>query len=519
LQPLNASAVRPPANTPSTNGASSTTVNTAVNLAAGEPVTAESLGWQLRAALPPLRLHSVSLYDDEANILWLSEGALGPDEHSLVLEAIETLGTNSSLSVHENGLEDGRIAIFLPVRAPQGDLVGVAMVLADVKSVTDGVVERMVTPQVRTVMQKVAVLVRTTNARSGQSAVPVLELAKDPAPVTQVVKPAVSKPPADAVKTDPARPSTEGVILSAQAVSDILEFELTPDLPPVEGPRAGAATATLDAKAAGIAAEPKAPITEPKGAAIEPRVAAVEPKVAINSPGATSTSRVLTMPEGATLFLEVHPFNKLRAGGRSRRFEVQARASRAPAALDSIALHRLLSWLHTNRSAWNSQPTSFTLNLSITTLEDERFPQFLASTLKSHAIAPESLGFEIAEPLCLQRRAQVERFMSVCDKIGCFIVIDDFSFDSAAVSLLRSKALRLVKIDPKLTSVALKDKLAQAMVVAIAQAVKVLGIHCSAKRVDSQAALQWLTAIGCDFAQGPVLAPSQPLEALAGRSG
>jgi EAL domain-containing protein (putative c-di-GMP-specific phosphodiesterase class I) len=93
-------------------------------------------------------------------------------------------------------------------------------------------------------------------------------------------------------------------------------------------------------------------------------------------------------------------------------------------------------------------------------------------------------------------------------------VIDDFSLDSSIVSLLRSKALRLVKIDPKLTSVALKDKLAQAMVVAIAQAVKVLGIHCAAKRVESQAAMQWLTAIGCDFAQGAALGPVQPLETL-----
>ena len=59
-------------------------------------------------------------------------------------------------------------------------------------------------------------------------------------------------------------------------------------------------------------------------------------------------------------------------------------------------------------------------------------------------------------------------------------MIDDFSLDSSITSLLRSRALRLVKIDPKLTTGRFrKDKLAQAMVVAIAQAVKVLGIHCS----------------------------------------
>jgi len=185
-----------------------------------------------------------------------------------------------------------------------------------------------------------------------------------------------------------------------------------------------------------------------------------------------------------------------------------------PPGFDKIALQQLLAWMGANRTAWSLEPTSFTLNLSISTLEDERFPQFVASNLKANGIAPDNIGFEIAEPLCLQRRAQVERFITLCDKLGCFVVIDDFSFDSSIVNLLRSKALRLVRIDPKLTSVALKDKLAQAMVVAIAQAVKVLGIHCAAKRVESQAALQWLTAIGCDFAQGTALAQVQPLESL-----
>ena len=182
--------------------------------------------------------------------------------------------------------------------------------------------------------------------------------------------------------------------------------------------------------------------------------------------------------------------------------------------MDGLALQRLLSWLGANRSAWNLEPTSFSLNLSISTLEDERFPQQVASSLKANGIAPDNLGFEIAEPLCTQRRAQVERFISLCDKLGCFVVIDDFSFDSSVLPLLRSKALRLVKIDPKLTSAALRDKLSQAMVVAIVQAVKVLGIHCAAKRVESQASLQWLTAIGCDLAQGPALSQVLPIESL-----
>ena len=71
----------------------------------GEPATAEALGWQLRAALPPRRLHTVSLYDSQGNVLWLSEGALGPDEHSLVVDALDRLTTDSGKSCCENRLE------------------------------------------------------------------------------------------------------------------------------------------------------------------------------------------------------------------------------------------------------------------------------------------------------------------------------------------------------------------------------------------------------------------------------
>ena len=764
LQPLNAMAVRPPANTPATSAAP----------AASEPVTAESLGWQLRAALPPLRLHSVSLYDEQANVLWLSEGALGPDEHNLVLEAMDTLSNDKSLPCYENGLEDGRVAIFLPVRAPQGDLVGVAMILADLKSVSDGILERIVSPQVRTIMQRIAVLLRANpkNGAAEPAPIPVaiaavVELAPERAPTsprpatpsaaattsTPAAAPA-AKPvatvaaksalnnkataspaaaaPAISLASPQAGADEDAASLSPQAIDDILEFELFPDVAaaspaersvptaapaatqaptlawdqsadaglelvpddipvaqPHEPGKAAAVTplrsaasatpaapipqvvptahaaatahtsqaghapttghAALGAKAAaptvqgaptvarsaaeanaqGPAASPfggtgapaatyvpaglptshaangavpaAAASSAPSGVllgSLEPPIptvgAATAPEAATTAAASTapaaapstnaagpndslSTTAVnLALPSGATaptaaskstnattttkaipsaaatgtaralnsgsatasvpalnatgtsrnlafdpsnLILDVQPFSKLRAGGRMRRYEVLPRiphrdANRAPAAMDSLALQRLLAWLGSNRSSWSMEPTSFSLNISISTLEDTRFPQHVASCLKANGIAPDNLGFEIAEPLCTQHRAQVERFISLCDKLGCFVVIDDFSFDSSVLPLLRSKALRLVKIDPKLTSVALRDKLSQAMVVAIVQAVKVLGIHCAAKRVESQASLQWLTAIGCDLAQGPALSQVLPIESL-----
>jgi hypothetical protein len=42
----------------------------------------EKIGMQLRDLFPGLRLQFISLHDAKGDALWLSEGAIGPDEHS-----------------------------------------------------------------------------------------------------------------------------------------------------------------------------------------------------------------------------------------------------------------------------------------------------------------------------------------------------------------------------------------------------------------------------------------------------
>ena len=500
-----ATAARSPANSPAI---------AVVPAAAAGTATVPSLGQQLRDVLPPRRLHSVSLCDHEANVLWLSEGALGPDEHGVVVEALEVLTADTASVCHETSLEDGRHALFLPVRAPRGNLVGIAMILADCKSVGDDTVERVTAAPVRAIMQRLAVLLKPGAAQKagdthagGTAAIPVLELAAESVIAVAPRARAPAAPPPVAA-------------ISPEQVNDILELELVyEDTPAPPASRLNGSAGAAEIKPSSHMLSPEF-IENAPAAAPKPPQAARPPAMPAQSAPPAAPAVVAAPVSDANLILEVLPFAKLRAGGQTRRFQVVARTSpreaqRDPAALDALILQRLLGWLAAHRTAWNSQPTSFTVNLSIATLEDERFVQKIAAALNAHGIAADTLGFEIAEALCTQRRAQVERFITQCDKVGAWVVIEDFSFDSQVLPLLRSKALRLLKIDPKLTSSALKDKLSQALVVATVQAAKVMGIHCAAKRVDSQAALQWLTAIGCDFAQGAALSPAHSLEALA----
>ena len=517
--------------------------------------TVPSLGQQLRDVLQGRRLHSVSVCDHEANVLWLSEGALGPDEHGVVIEALEGLGAEPSLPCYETALEDGRYALVLPVRSPTGHLVGVAMVLGDARSVGDDTQERLTAAPVRAIMQRLAVLLKPWNTprpaespvsgsgpAGGQPASPgditaeelsLLEFVPDIEPPAlrprQPPPRAAAAPPAPPPKAAAAPPRAIPSAISAAQVDDILEFELPADESPPpatrrlngsEG-RSKSDTQTDMVSLEFLPSEPlPAPAAPPKRAA--PPASSAPPAAAVPraTPAVSAQPPAAATPQSdPNLILEVLPYSKLRAGGQTRRFQIQARLSARvaqcdPAALDALILQRLLDWLASHRTLWTSQPTCFTLNLSIATLEDERFAQRVSAELNAHGIAAEALGFEIAETLATQRRAQVERFITQCDKLGTPVVIDDFSFDSQVLPLLRSKAVRLVKIDPKLTTVSLKDKFAQALVIATVQAAKVLGIHCAAKRVDTQALAQWLGAIGCDFGQGAALSGPKSLEAL-----
>lgn len=224
----------------------------------------------------------------------------------------------------------------------------------------------------------------------------------------------------------------------------------------------------------------------------------------------------MTAAAAADVVLYVQQLTRIRAGGRTRRYEVLAR-SRAESSFEcssGLVVQRLLAWLGEHRAVWESEPTSFSIGLTAGALEDERFPSLVASCLTKSGVAPESIGFEIPEQVCVRHKTHVERFLEAAQRLGCFVVIDDFRLDSGAASVLRSKALRMVKLDPRLTSTAMRDKVSQALVVAISQAAKVLGIHCVAKQIEFQSALQWLGAIGCDFALITTPDGPRPLESL-----
>lgn len=413
---------------------------------------------ELRSALPATRIRSLSLHDSNGDAIWLSAGAIGPDEHGAILAAMTQCSLNPKCPGIGRRL-GGRTALVLAARNVAGDVCGAALIMIDGKAGTPALRQCLTSPVVRAALAKLATQLEPRSARD--STMPEFRAVPAQAATASTV---------NAVAVPPPPPSPES---DADALNDV----------PID----------LDGEATMIAPP----------------------------------------PETRDLTLVVQQLLKLRSGGRTQRFEVLVRsrseptreaapttliqaltARNASSAIDRFVLTELVTWLGAHREIWDATPSSFTVNLSSGTVREPLFLRFAATLFEEHKVSPSVVGFEIPERAFIEAQADVREFIDNCEKLGCFIAIDDFTMHSSAVPYLASPALRIVKIDPKLTSAAMTDKLSQALIIAISQAAKVLGVHGVAKRIDSTMARQWLTAIGIDFAQGFALERPQTLDAL-----
>jgi EAL domain-containing protein (putative c-di-GMP-specific phosphodiesterase class I) len=239
--------------------------------------------------------------------------------------------------------------------------------------------------------------------------------------------------------------------------------------------------------------------------------------------------------EGTSVTLYVQQLLSLRNSSRTRRYEVLLRSDSDSASsheaprdllaraedpasggkLDRAVLTELFNWLGQNHQQLEVDPAWFSVNLSSGALLDHTFPAFIEEAVRDSRINPRQLGFEIRETQCRRHPTEVARLTELCDRVGCHVIIDDFTFHSEVLQLLRQRAVRMLKIDPSLTVKSLQDKIAQAQIAAISHAARMLGMHCVVKRIESPLVRQWLAATGVDFAQGYLLEGPLPITELA----
>jgi EAL domain-containing protein (putative c-di-GMP-specific phosphodiesterase class I) len=462
---------------------------------------------KVRAAIDPARAHAVSLHDQHGDVLWLSESSMGPDEHNAVREAVEAFSREDGPPVLVADLGDSRSAVLLRAVNGRRTMVGAIMVVMDARVVRQDArgALKVITPKLQRALADFAAMRPSTPpatpARAG-AAVPLTLVIDEPAPASRT-------PPAAASRTPPApAPRTP----SAPA----------PRTPPAAAPRTAPA-----AKVSPSAAVSRAPMTS-MGAS------AGQTNKGLQGGVTPEIDRLHDALRRSPIALHVQRLVALTKGSQLRRYEVLLRSksdsapNAAPTAMlkaavenglgsmiDRRVVTELIGYLVNHPEIWRSTAVMFSVNLTTTALHDDHFIKFVELCLAKSSLPKGMIAFEVDTATAVKLADRIVEVAASLHRLGCPLVLDDFALKTECFDLLRLPGVHYVKLAPSITTKMRTDKLSQAAITAVVQMARVLGMHTVAKRTETAAEQEWLTALGVDFIQSNSLSPPVAIETLA----
>jgi EAL domain-containing protein (putative c-di-GMP-specific phosphodiesterase class I) len=153
------------------------------------------------------------------------------------------------------------------------------------------------------------------------------------------------------------------------------------------------------------------------------------------------------------------------------------------------------------------------VNLPASSLLDSRLPDRVDAALAAAGLPADALVLEIANGALAdagRSRATVVRL----HEMGVLVSLDDYGTGRSSVALLRQLPVDQLKLDGALVDATVDDPRARAIVQYTVLMAHALHIEVVAKGVEDAATLELVDQLGCDQAQGPVLAAPMPTEEL-----
>jgi diguanylate cyclase (GGDEF)-like protein/PAS domain S-box-containing protein len=151
------------------------------------------------------------------------------------------------------------------------------------------------------------------------------------------------------------------------------------------------------------------------------------------------------------------------------------------------------------------------INLSIASLGDNNLVRTVREQLALHHLPANALCFEIAEAAALTSLAHTVRFISDMRTIGCGVALDDFGNGLHSFGYLKALAVDFLKIGGHYVRGVVNDPVYGAIVSAVNEVGRLMGIATIAEEVDSEPVLDRLRTLGIGYAQGHAIALPEPL--------
>ena len=232
------------------------------------------------------------------------------------------------------------------------------------------------------------------------------------------------------------------------------------------------------------------------------------------------------------LYLEMQPIMSLSAPHESLNFEVLLRmrdldgkliptdrlisageSSGRMGMIDRWVLSTTLDWLNSNYDKL-AHTKFICMNLNGASLNDEKFLEDVVAMLAKNIHVAGHLCYEITESVALHDLSNTRRFIDRVRSCGSKVALDDFGAGYTSFSYLKDLPADLLKIDGSFIVNMNSHPANVAIVEAIVNLARNLGMKVIAEWAEDNATVQTLAEIGVDYVQGFAVARPQAPEKL-----
>lgn len=152
------------------------------------------------------------------------------------------------------------------------------------------------------------------------------------------------------------------------------------------------------------------------------------------------------------------------------------------------------------------------INLSSKTLTDPQLVAWIAAALLEFDVPADQLWLEVTETALMQNRERAAANLKALQNMGIFSALDDFGMGYSSMAYLKHLPVELLKMDRSFVEGVGKNMGDEEILRGVLALGHGLGLEVLAEGVEHADQLQWLIALGYDYAQGFHIAKPQPLE-------
>jgi EAL domain-containing protein (putative c-di-GMP-specific phosphodiesterase class I) len=161
---------------------------------------------------------------------------------------------------------------------------------------------------------------------------------------------------------------------------------------------------------------------------------------------------------------------------------------------------------------WLNQGQRLVIAVNVSALQFRQldFIETVAAVLREFEFPPALLELELTESILIQDAAEVARRLESLARLGVRLAIDDFGTGYSSLAYLKQLPLHRLKIDRSFITDLPGDESNAAIVIAIVNMARALGLRVIAEGVETTAQRDFLQRAECHEFQGYLCAPAVP---------